>query len=301
MRKIYMTIGLIASGKSTWSKQFVKENKNTYRVSRDDLRFMTTDYDYTPENEKIIDSLYRSIINDLLINTDKDIIFDEMNLDKDRREKFKNWVWSITDKLNQEIEFIEKEFPITCAEAIIRDSKRERPIGKNVIKRVYDKYEIQLKQMLKRHKPKQIIDDKLPWCLICDIDGTLSDSTNRKIFDDSHAIEEIVIEPVRDILFQYASSDIAIFIMSGRKETCREITEQWLEKNNIPYDDLYMRKADDNRDDTIIKRDLYEKYIKGRYNTLFVIDDRPKVCKMWQDLGIFTLVVNQDVYAKNDF
>jgi adenylate kinase family enzyme len=107
-----MTIGLIASGKSTWSKQFVKENKNTYRVSRDDLRFMTTDYDYTSENEKIIDSLYRSIIKDLLINTDKDIIFDEMNLDKDRREKFKNWVWSITDKLDQEIEFIEKEFPI---------------------------------------------------------------------------------------------------------------------------------------------------------------------------------------------
>ena len=89
--------------------------------------------------------------------------------------------------------------------------------------------------------------------------------------------------------------------MSGRKETCREITEQWLEKNNVPYDDLYMRKADDNRDDTVIKRELFEKYIKGRYNVLFVIDDRPKVCKMWQDLGIFTLVVNQDVYAKNDF
>ena len=294
--KVIFTKGLQASGKSSWCKEFVKEHKDYRIVNRDSFRHMLDGYSFSKETEELVTILERNAIRELL-NKDYNVIIDKMNLNEIYLNKDIEFVKNL--RLNVEVEI--REFPVTLMEAIDRDSNREFSVGKQVIKNTWNKYEIELKQMIKRHKPKQIIDDKLPWCLICDIDGTLSDSTNRKIFDDSHAIEDMIIEPVRDILFQYASSDMTIFIMSGRKETCREITEQWLEKNSVPYDDLYMRKADDNRDDTIIKRELYEKYIKGRYNVLFILDDRPKVCKMWQDLGIFTLVVNQDVYAKNDF
>lgn len=298
MRKIYMTIGLIASGKTSWAKQFVKENKNTYRVSRDDLRFTTTDYDYTPENEKIVDRLYRAQIEELITTTIKDIICDEMNLDKNRREEFKKWIQSLT---TEKLEFIEKEFPITESQAIERDSKRERPVGKNVIKRVYDKYEIELRDMLERHKPKQIIDPNLPWCILCDVDGTLSNSYKRKIYDDAKATDDIVIEPVRDILIKYKETDIDIIIFSGRQTSCMEITCDWLDKNNIPYNNIWMRATGDSRSDDIVKKELYETYIKGKWNIKMIIDDRPKVLKMWQDLGLFTINVNQDVYAKNDF
>lgn len=47
-----------------------------------------------------------------------------------------------------------------------------------------------------------------------------------------------------------------------------------------------MRTTDDRRDDTIVKRELYENNIKGKYNVLFCVDDRPKVVRMWKEQGL---------------
>jgi adenylate cyclase class IV len=49
---------------------------------------------------------------------------------------------------------------------------------------------------------------------------------------------------------------------------------------------LFMRQAGDNRDDRIVKREIYEREIKGRYNVRFVLDDRNKVVALWRDLGL---------------
>jgi hypothetical protein len=51
-----------------------------------------------------------------------------------------------------------------------------------------------------------------------------------------------------------------------------------------------MRETNDNRPDTVIKRELYEAHIKGKYNVLGIFDDRPSVCRMWrEDLGLKVL------------
>ena len=162
--------------------------------------------------------------------------------------------------------------------------------------------------MIARAKPKNEDNENssLPMCIICDIDGTLSDSTNRRIFDDSKVYEDKVIEPVADILRTYSNNnskhwDAKIFVMSGRQDSCKDQTEKWLVDSHIPFDDIFMRKAGDFRDDREIKKELYEQHIKGRYRVLFVIDDRPKVCQMWIDNGLFVMNVNQDPYCKNDF
>lgn len=62
-----------------------------------------------------------------------------------------------------------------------------------------------------------------------------------------------------------------------------------------------MRKEKDYRDDTTIKKELFEEYIKNKYQPMFVIDDRPSVVQMWVDLGLFVFNVNQDPWAKNPF
>jgi predicted kinase len=298
-RKVYLTIGLIASGKSTWAKQFVKNNPNTQRVSRDDFRFMTTNYTYTSENEKIVDILYKNSIATLIFNTDKDIILDEQNLDKDRREKFKEWILS----LSKNIKFIEKEFPVELSVAIKRDSKREFSIGASIIKKIYHKYEIELKQMIERHKPKIEYNKNIPWACIFDIDGTLSNSSQRKIFDFKECINDKVIGPVAYILKAIVTHKwgIAVIIVSGREEICRKETEEWLRKNNIYYTHLYMRKEKDYRDDTIVKKEIYDEYIKDNYNIDFVVDDRPSVIQMWIDMGLYVFNCNQDPYCRNDF
>ena len=47
-----------------------------------------------------------------------------------------------------------------------------------------------------------------------------------------------------------------------------------------------MRLADDNRKDSIIKEEIYNKVIKPRYNIKLVLDDRNQVVDMWRDIGL---------------
>jgi tRNA uridine 5-carbamoylmethylation protein Kti12 len=56
MRTIVMTIGLPASGKSTYSKELVKKEPGRWkRVSKDDLREMFDCYEFTQSNEKFVE------------------------------------------------------------------------------------------------------------------------------------------------------------------------------------------------------------------------------------------------------
>jgi len=69
-------------------------------------------------------------------------------------------------------------------------------------------------------------------------------------------------------------------------------TERWLAKHNVPYDMLIMRKHTDTRKDSIIKKEIFDEHIKGKYFVRFVLDDRNQVVDMWrQDLGLPCLQV----------
>lgn len=55
MTTVYMTIGLLGSGKSTWAKMFVKKHANTKIVSPDAFRAMLNgEYKYLPELDYVI-------------------------------------------------------------------------------------------------------------------------------------------------------------------------------------------------------------------------------------------------------
>jgi hypothetical protein len=47
-----------------------------------------------------------------------------------------------------------------------------------------------------------------------------------------------------------------------------------------------MRKTGDKRQDAIVKQEIYDTKIKGKYNILAVFDDRPQVCRMWHQNGL---------------
>lgn len=297
---VIFTKGLIASGKSTWAKQFVKDNQSYKRVSRDDLRHMLSSYTFNDTNETIVSIMEKQIVLKLLAEG-CNIIIDAQHLNEKYITDWKRFVKMAEPNCTFEFEI--KEFPITLGEAIERDKKRDFVIGEKVIKQTWRKYEIELKQMIERAKPKYEIKEHLPYAIICDIDGTLSHSPNRKIFDFKEVINDKVIGPVAYLLsaincFEWGED---IIIVSGREEICRKETEEWLKNNDIFYEHLYMRKEKDYRDDTIIKKEIYEEHIKDKYNINFVIDDRPSVVQMWIDMGLFVFNCNQDPYCKNDF
>jgi predicted kinase len=307
MNKLHIIFckGMQASGKSTWAKQFVKDNQNYKRVCRDDIRHMVSSYTFDNENEKLVSSIEESVIMSTIFKK-YNLIVDKMNLNNKQLNldiaTIKAHAKDIGYK-EEDIEIEIKEFPITIGEAIERDSKRDFPFGKSVLKSTWGKYEIELKDILERHKPKYIEDAGLPSCVIIDIDGTLSNSYQRRIFDFKECINDKVIEPVRYILdiIRKANTNKCIVLMSGREEICREETEDWLNMHDIKYDYLYMRKAKDYRDDTSVKTELFNEYIKGKYYVSFVIDDRPSVVKTWIDMGLFVFNVNQDPLCLNNF
>lgn len=76
-----------------------------------------------------------------------------------------------------------------------------------------------------------------------------------------------------------------IILLTGRHQRTRKATEDWiLDKMEWSSKDyiLYMRPDENNQLDYKVKRDLYKKFIKPKYNILFVVEDRKSVVKMWR-------------------
>jgi hypothetical protein len=115
----------------------------------------------------------------------------------------------------------------------------------------------------------------------------------------NHHVEEIITRfgewiskgkedelPFREIIF-----------VTGRSEKYRGQTKAWLYKcDTAPYT-LFMRPdfthegRPDHRPSHVVKREIYEREIKGKYEVLFAMDDNEECCQMYKSLGITTLKV----------
>jgi len=128
--------------------------------------------------------------------------------------------------------------------------------------------------------------------VLVDIDGTLARMTGRGPHDLDRVHED---EPITHIveLVQNLRQNYQLVFMSGRKESCREATEEWLAEHvaRTPQEPLFMRATNDNRRDSIIKSELFDEHIEGNYNVRFILDDRDQVVRMWRDRGLTCLQV----------
>ena len=144
MKRIILTRGIPASGKSTWAKQEVlKDPEHSIRINRDDLRNMSGKY-WVPAREPYIKAC-KGIILISAINFKFDtIIIDEMNLNPKENGYLKGMVSMMNDTIkdNNDKYIIEiKDFTNVPLDVCLeRDSKRENPIGENVIKDIFNKY-----------------------------------------------------------------------------------------------------------------------------------------------------------------
>jgi hypothetical protein len=134
-------------------------------------------------------------------------------------------------------------------------------------------------------------------CIIIDVDGTLADIEHRRndllkdndweAFNSKIKLDRLNIW-CREIIDSFKVK-YNIVLVTGRMEEFKDDTVKWLNDNDVFYSNIYFRKNGDYRDDTIIKKELYEKNIMPNYSPLFVVDDRNKVVKMWRELGLVCL------------
>lgn len=80
-----------------------------------------------------------------------------------------------------------------------------------------------------------------------------------------------------------------VLICSARPDDYRKKTIDWLNKNNVIYDDLLMRRKGDYRKDSLVKEIMYEFEVKTKYDLLFCIDDRKDVIDKIRSHGVIVL------------
>lgn len=131
---------------------------------------------------------------------------------------------------------------------------------------------------------------------LCDIDGTLASHEEiRSPYDETKVHLDIPLPTCK--IIETLHDYYKIIFFSGRTDKCKNETIKWLCENIAYLKDrefeIYMRKVGDIRSDDIVKEELYNTYIKDKYNVLGVFDDRLKVCRMWYKLGLFVFNCNQ--------
>lgn len=128
-----------------------------------------------------------------------------------------------------------------------------------------------------------------PPCVIFDLDGTFALLGERNPYDASRAEADKLNAAVHFVYeaIRRGFPDTAIILVSGRDDRWRPETERWLARHGIAYDILFMRRRGDRRKDVVVKREIYEAHVAGRYTVRVVFDDRDQVVRLWRDdLGL---------------
>lgn len=148
--------------------------------------------------------------------------------------------------------------------------------------------------------------------IIVDIDNTLANNSQRyKLATNSNGsinwdilynYDNVILdEPIQHIIDSvkfWKKSGYKIKLFTSRPERIREATEYWLNKYEVPYDELHMRSVEDHYiKDTELKRKMYNEFVDGK--VLFAIDDTQEIIDLWESLGIVSYKINTIEYHTN--
>lgn len=282
--KLIYTKGLPASGKTTWAnEQVLKGQGSIVNVNKDDLRSMIHANQHSSGREDFVLKIQDQIIISAL-NDGKNVIVSDTNFHEKHLTRFNNIAQVITQ---YKVEVEEKDFTDVPLDVCIeRDKGRgDKAVGEKVIRNMHNTY---LKKDKKHSKNVPLLeqDKTLDGAVIIDLDGTLAHMTTRGPFHWKRVGEDEVDDTIASLARDLHSLGNKIIIVSGRDGVCQPETEQWLKDNNIPYDEIFMRKINDNRKDSIVKEEIFTKKIQDKWYIRFVLDDRLSVCRMWHEKGL---------------
>lgn len=296
---IVLTIGMSCSGKSTWVEEFTRNRTDCVEINRDNIRFFNfcdgkrdwTKYTFNKRNEKIVTKIAEAAVESAK-DANKNIIISDTNLNPNIRDKWKQWA----DENGYDI--IHKEFPISWVEAVKRNNQREGGIDQSILRKQYYNMKEYLGEYLYEPNPE------LPDCVLIDIDGTVAHKApERGFFDWDMVDRDIPRTPVIAMVCGLIDQGYQPIFLSGRDGSCMEATYDWIYKHIMYYlypdcdFHLFMRTAGDMRKDYIVKRELFDKYVKDKFNVVAVLDDRPQVItNCWLDIGLPNVISVADPF-----
>lgn len=277
--KMIIMRGLPGSGKSTYAKKLANDkgqSPRVRRVNRDDVRIMLGVYnDFTTQREDIVTAAIESAVKAALDYGDT-VIIDDCNLNPAYMANWKHiaGLWGVAVEV---VDYTD----VSLRECLKRNRERTgvARVENRVIHQMYEKW-------LKPAPPLR--NSSLPTCIIVDMDGTLAIMGKRSPYDAKNCDTLDSINPsVSKLVHKYTAAGHALIVMSGREDKDRPPTHRFLKLHGFhDYAKLLMRATGDHRPDFIVKRELYEEHIAGRYNVELCLDDRDQVVDLWRSMGL---------------
>ena len=154
MNKLYMMIGLPASGKSTIAEE-ISKSEGAIIVSSDEIRKeLLGDINDQTKNELIFETVEDRI--KFYLANKQDVIFDATNINYKKRKAFLQRM-----KNSKCFKAIAILVATPYEECLIRNAKRERKVPEEVIKRMY--YSFYIPQYYEGFDEIEIISNALEW------------------------------------------------------------------------------------------------------------------------------------------
>ena len=277
MPKLIIAKGLPASGKSTVAEERIKKDGNTIRINKDLLRKMLHFDKFTGVNEGYTRNAARELAR-IFLRSNVNVIIDDTNLNTGTMQSWKD----LGKEMDAKIEIMDL-IDVSIEECISRDMKRENQVGEFVIKNMA------IKAGIKTFEKDSIV--------LCDIDGTVADIKHRLHYVKSekkdwkgffsNMEDDVVREEIKDLIIDHFNKGKTIIFLSGRPENYSRVTSEWLIKNGLGFAyTIIMRKGNDKRPDDQTKRDLFNEYFPDKEVISMIYDDRPRVIRIWQELGL---------------
>lgn len=299
MNSIIIMRGLPGSGKTTAALEYIETHAGfTVRLSRDDARASLFSFDGVgnAEQEQVITRIHEEAAL-LALGRGHDVLLDATNLNP---QFIRPW-FKIAKRAGADVKFW--DFPVPIATAIERDANRKRTVGQGVIAKMAMRAGIEDDGKLPKAPkwtapPKPDLtpaaewDDMLPTAIIVDTDGTLANHEGiRSPYDTSKYHLDTVHEDVAGVV-RWLGEIHQIIGVSGRDAAFSDVTSQWWRgQARVDWDELHFRPEGDTRPDDVIKAEIYEHHIRGKFNIVGVFDDRARVLAMWRAKGLTTFAV----------
>lgn len=291
---LYVLVGIPGSGKTTLRNKMLKEIDNTKSLNKDTIRNeikqelqdagKNVSKIHWKEIEKDVVPRYNTLLQ-RYINEGFSVIDDNTNLTMKNINMLRQTAEQ--NNYNFEVIFLEDSWNVELCHK--RNTSRE--VSEHVPVAAVENMAESFVTVYNEYNHPNTSGDKIP-AIVCDIDGTLAHMHNRSAFEWHKVGYDTVDETVKDLVKYYSSKGLKVIICSGRDGVCKDLTEKWLIDNDIPFDEFFIRPANDMRRDVHIKYEIYVNDIAPKYDVKVVIDDRSQVCRAWRGLGLKVLQVD---------
>ena len=323
--KAVITIGAPASGKTTFGEDYIKkDNGNWVILERDIIRQkLCQKYKLFPYNTWIdnFQELYYNLDKTLMSKIEKEVSHEidrNINAFKDNlmlsntnlSKKRLNHLYANLQGRGYEVEI--KVLNPSLSKLLDQNGWRNDAVNDNVVFDLYQRLQ-HLMGYVKALPNYEFISDHETdtcshYCVIVDLDGTVAHITKdingeptRTYYDmtkvDEDQFDDVVFSMVNGLLKAFDGTQLVF--LTGRNSDCFTKTVSWLDKNLSFWDlthenggyQLFTRLRHDYRKDCIVKEELYNTFIKDKYEPIAVFDDRVQMVNLWNDLGLKTIAV----------